>query len=241
MLDRIDRVIDGLCPCGAPPRDGSAYCGDDCTPTHIARHTDTSQPGEHGAQSTPMRWRPDLVTETDDTGLIPLDAAHTGYAGPHHAQIFQRDATTWHLRLDDGHRYVGADLHDVPQEPILDAEFVARVMAKWSALERELGNTRHLDPWADVVSSWHRAIDAWNRAAADADEALSERYRAEHVLAGGTDPRVEGTVFIAPTGTDPGQRSEWAVLGTMVNDGLCIDWAAEYRAAVQSAIRTAGS
>jgi NAD-dependent dihydropyrimidine dehydrogenase PreA subunit len=152
LLDRIDRAVDGLCPCGAEPTRGSAYCSDDCTPTHIAGDTDPSGPGEHGAQSTPMRWRPDLVTAVDDGDLTDL-GSNTFYEGRHHAQLFERNASTWHLRLDDGHRFVGADLGGVG---LIDDELKARVAEKWAALERELGNSRHLerdtDPWADVFT-----------------------------------------------------------------------------------------
>ena len=53
LLDRLDAAIDGLCPCGALPAPGSAYCGDDCRPTHIGPHT---------SSETAMRWRPDLAS-----------------------------------------------------------------------------------------------------------------------------------------------------------------------------------
>lgn len=147
ILDRIDNTIaGGLCPCGATPRPGSPYCGPDCEPTHISRDTDTRQSGHY---ATPMRWRPDLVTAADDTDLIPIGSERIGYTGPHRSQIFERasDHTAWHLRLDDGHRFVGCDLTDMGarQDPIT-VEQVARIHDTWQRLERELGNTRHLEP-----------------------------------------------------------------------------------------------
>ncbi|MEV2239505.1 hypothetical protein [Micromonospora sp. NPDC049891] len=163
ILSRIDSTIDGRCPCGADPRPGSPYCGPDCEPTHHAADTDTRESGHY---ATPMRWRPDLVTATDDTDLIPIGSQRCGYTGRHNAQIFERasDPTVWHLRLDDGHRYVGCDLTDMGgrQDPIT-LEQAARIHGTWQRLERELGNSRHLepdsDPWADVIpttNDWHR-------------------------------------------------------------------------------------
>jgi hypothetical protein len=32
ILDRVDAVLVGLCPCGGTPRPGSPYCGYDCEP-----------------------------------------------------------------------------------------------------------------------------------------------------------------------------------------------------------------
>ena len=29
VLNRIENTLANLCPCGAEPREGSAYCGDD--------------------------------------------------------------------------------------------------------------------------------------------------------------------------------------------------------------------
>ncbi|MFY1687161.1 hypothetical protein [Plantactinospora sp. WMMB782] len=111
LLDRIDRATSGLCPCGAAPAAGSAYCSDDCRPSHLGGDTDTR---EAGHLATPMRWRPDLVTATDDHDLV-VSSGPTWYEGPYRAQIFQRAGRpgSWHLRLDDGHRYVGRDLETV--------------------------------------------------------------------------------------------------------------------------------
>lgn len=158
LLDRLDAAIDGLCPCGAPPAPGSAYCGDDCRPTHIAADTDTRTRGHF---ATPMRWRPDLVTETDDTNLTPIfnqPGDRNGYRGPHNATVFERtdQPNTWHLRLDDGHRYVGADVDRIDiRDGIISTDTAARLSETWRRLEREFGNTRHLvadnDPWADVM------------------------------------------------------------------------------------------
>jgi hypothetical protein len=154
LLTRIDRTIDGLCPCGAEPREGSAYCGDDCVPNHRGHNTDDSGPGT--LYATPMRWQPDLVSAVDDTGLHDL-GSNTFYEGSYHARMFQRGAerdgaVTWHMRLDDGYRFVGSDLSDVRE---LDDALRARVAAKWAALTRELENPRHAEPVQDDLHSWH--------------------------------------------------------------------------------------
>lgn len=72
VLRDIDRAIDGLCPCGAGPRPGSAYCSDDCVPTHRSADTTSDIDG------TAMRWRPDLVTETEDIGLTLVNQSRRG-------------------------------------------------------------------------------------------------------------------------------------------------------------------
>lgn len=151
LLSRLDATIDGLCNCGAEPREGSAYCSDDCVPTHRGIHTVSDRDG------TEMRWRPDLVSEVDDTDLMDL-GSNTFYAGRYNAHLFQRGSeinglVTWHLRLDDGFRFVGANLTDVG---LIDDDLKQRIAEKWAALERELGNTRHVepgggDPWDDVM------------------------------------------------------------------------------------------
>lgn len=142
ILDTIDRAIDGRCPCGADPCPGSAYCGPDCEPTHVADDTDTNEPGQvsrrHGI-ATPARWRPDLAIQEDaDFGYEPINAA-THYEGPYFARLLRpRDADALHLRLDDGHRWAG---HTVDQ---FDGEFTAALTARmkrvWRKLERELGD-----------------------------------------------------------------------------------------------------
>lgn len=169
LLDRIDRATDGLCPCGAPPADGSAYCGDDCRPTHISRDTDTRTAGNY---ATPMRWRPDLVTAADDTDLdqsafVSTKGVLTWYDGPHNARTYRRRSRpgTWHLRLDDGCRFVGADIADIePVDGAGLAEVERRFRATWARLERELGNPRHLvgpnDGWTGVLAEAWREIEA---------------------------------------------------------------------------------
>jgi hypothetical protein len=157
LLDQIDQLVK-LCPCGAEPREGSAYCSDDCVPNHIGAHTDRRQAGP---LATPMRWRPDMVSEVDDSGLHDLGSS-TFYDGPFHARLFQHGepvngAVTWHLRLDDGYRFVGANLTGVRD---IDGDLKRRVADKWAALERQLTSSRHVvpdtDPWADVAGQWAR-------------------------------------------------------------------------------------
>lgn len=166
-LDRIDHVLADLCPCGAKPALGSAYCSYDCQPTHIAVHTDQRESGEY---ATPMRWRPDLVTAVEDDDLEPVEFERCGYTGRFNARIFRRDPNTLHLRLDDGHRYVGCDVADDHSE-VWPLEFVERVLTAWSKLERHLTDERQTeparDPWVDVMGSlradWQQAIDHWVR------------------------------------------------------------------------------
>ncbi|MFI1194065.1 hypothetical protein ACH4T9_12520 [Micromonospora sp. NPDC020750] len=162
ILDRIDNALDGCCPCGAQPRTGSPYCSPDCEPTHLAADTDTRTTGHY---ATPMRWRPDLVTAADDPDLIPVNATRTGYTGRHNTSVFERasDPTVWHLRLDNGHRYVGCDLHGMgTPDGIISIEQTARIHDTWQRLERELGNTRHLEP-GRIPADFTSAIDALDR------------------------------------------------------------------------------
>jgi hypothetical protein len=142
ILDRIDAALDGLCPCGATPQPGSAYCGDDCTPTHRADDTTSDTDG------TAMRWRPDLVTGADDTGLTLIGTPQR--IGRYTARVFRRDGTNQvHLRLDDGHRWVGVDI-----DRVSEADYEDLCEQKWHALMRQLTNVRladpNTDPWGDV-------------------------------------------------------------------------------------------
>jgi hypothetical protein len=216
LLDQIDRLVDGLCPCGAEPRDGSAYCSYDCEPNHVSVHTDQREFGEY---ATPMRWRPDLVTGVDDTGLDPVEPPagmeNFGYDGVHNVTLFRRAGTSrWHLRLDDGHRFVGADI-----DPAGSPDEVQRqVSGTWERLERELGNSRHVevDPWADALGDdedW-RLTDAemllvsnpsfpsWLSGAVD--NATAHYYAERLARSGGVDPRLSGSVFVASPEADRG-------------------------------------
>ncbi|GAA0494917.1 hypothetical protein Ade02nite_19500 [Paractinoplanes deccanensis] len=71
VLDTIDRATDGLCPCGAEPREGSAYCSYDCEPTHLRCDTDTST---HGPYAGAYRCSPDGLddpwADVTDTWLL---------------------------------------------------------------------------------------------------------------------------------------------------------------------------
>lgn len=136
--EQIDRAIAGLCLCGAPRRepseelpDGSPYCSYDCEPNHVVVHTD---PRETGFLATPSRWRPDLVTAVDDTGLVSVQPRRR--RGRFWAEVFERAGTDQlHLRLDDDIRFVGAD---VPRGE--GDEHDERCARKWAALARELAD-----------------------------------------------------------------------------------------------------
>lgn len=162
VLETIDRAIRSLCPCGADPRDGSAYCSYDCEPNHVSIHTDQRETGEY---ATPMRWRPDMVAEADDTALTLIAEFPIRRLN---AQIFERvDSDALHLRLDDGHRYVGLDLvAEQAGDPQVPAGLRRELDPIWVRLERELGNSWHVeaDPWADVMldhmERFNRSIEA---------------------------------------------------------------------------------
>lgn len=139
LEQRIDRAIARLCPCGAEPSpDHDPYCSDDCRPTHRAAHTDQAQPGAYLA--TPMRWRPDLVSAIDDSGMTELTEREL--VGDIFRQAWLReDGRTVHLRVDDGYRFAGTD--------ITYDSWVAggiRLARRWRALRRELGNAGSLEP-----------------------------------------------------------------------------------------------
>lgn len=207
LLDQIDRVIANLCPCGAEPRDGSAYCSYDCEPNHVSVHTDERETGEY---ATPMRWRPDLVSAADDSDRIPLGPPWR--RGRFNAQTFEYpDNDRLHLRLDDGHRFVGVDV---------DGFHVANgdIKAAWERLERELGNSRHVEanPWADVLGDdedW-RLTDAEMLLVSDpsfpawlceaVDNATAHYYAERLARSGEADPRLSGSVFIASPEADGG-------------------------------------
>nr|WP_221374378.1 hypothetical protein [Actinoplanes polyasparticus] len=151
ILQQLERAIDGCCPCGAEPREGSAYCSEDCTPTHRSVHT---------TDETAMRWRPDMVTEVDDSDLTLI--AEIPRSPRLHAQFYARTGTLdVHLRLHDGYRFVGVD---VPAEQAGELSVTPagrpELEAFWQRLERELTDSRRLDPdpghasgdpWADVM------------------------------------------------------------------------------------------
>jgi hypothetical protein len=195
-LGRVDAAIDGRCPCGADPRPGSTYCSPDCEPTH--RGPDTDAPwlgGPHAA-----RWRPDLVTAFDDSGL---ELVQIEERGSFTRRTYRRAGSDqWWFRLDDGHRFVGVD---VSAEVVREWEGRDRV---WYRLERELGDRRRLDPepavdaFAEFASAFgasvSQAAEGFNRLARQ----LAEAYEAEEgewaVLDGRVDPRAAGTVFWMP-------------------------------------------
>ena len=154
LLGRLDAAIDGRCPCGAEPAGGSAYCSDDCRPTHIAADTDQRMAGD---LATAMRWRPDLVNADDDDALtLTLLDVPTHYTGPYNAQVQHRlGEQGWRLRLDNGYRYVEARLDTAHS----DGELPSAMASTWQRLERELTNRRHLEPADSPGDGVHVA---WN-------------------------------------------------------------------------------
>ncbi|WP_431728607.1 hypothetical protein [Verrucosispora sp. TAA-831] len=137
ILDTINRAIDGRCPCGEQPRLGSAYCGDDCKPTHVGDDTDTRSSGR---LATPARWRPGLtITDDAEFGYEPI-AADTHYEGRYFARLLRpRDTDALHLRLDDGHRWVGHTIDGF--DGSFPPPMVARIKRGWRRLERQFGDS----------------------------------------------------------------------------------------------------
>ncbi len=219
ILDRIDNTIAGdVCPCGASPRPGSAYCSPDCEPTHIARDTDRRQAGDF---ATPMRWRPDMVTEADHDHLIQVDSYARGNGFT--ATVYRNDATGQiRYRLDDGFRFVALDLDDEP------GMTPAARRDTWAKLERQLTDDRLTepagDPWNDVhtdwVSSWcrhvGRRIDDMVLGRAVEDAAAGDTVR---VALHTSPPAQPGRVMIGVP-DDPGT---WRDLGHADDDGITYD------------------
>lgn len=215
VLTAIDRATSGLCPCGADPRDGSAYCSDDCVPNYRGVHTSSDTDG------TQMRWRPDLVTEVDDSGM---ELIHEFRRGRFHAQafVYGHDAQpAGHLRLDDGHRFVSVNVDDQALSGNLNDI--------WDRLERELTDSQYAepDPWADanwrLTDSEIRLVTnpAFHRRLSEAVDRVEEEVFATGVARSGeADPRLRGSVFVAPVEADLRNPSVWAEVGTVAVDGL---------------------
>lgn len=134
-LTAVDNAVAGLCPCGAQPRPGSAYCSEDCRPSHVGPDTDAWRDGG----PTGMRWRPDLVTAFDDSGLV-LDWERAFSAAGLVCRTYRSDDGRLFARLDDGHRWVGMWLADSDTDTVRGADQM------WDRLERELSDCRRLDP-----------------------------------------------------------------------------------------------
>lgn len=152
IAEQIDRAIEQLCPCGAQPTPEFApYCSYDCKPTHRALHTISETDG------TQMRWRPDLVTEIDDTSLRPYIARTA--MGDFWGEVFERAGALggtrcFHLRLDDGYRFVGSDLVLRDDDDLGEDSPVGQLfLGKWEALRRELESSRHAVP-SDPPQTW---------------------------------------------------------------------------------------
>lgn len=166
LLKRMDAAIDGRCPCGAEPREGSAYCSSDCEPTHIS--TDTGWSG--------MRWRPDLVVAFDESDLELTDEITdcglvdqlVGTA--RRRQWYRHRDGRRFLRLDDGDRWVGAFCGD-------ETDRAGGVL--WRRLERELTDVRRIED--DPVPAVTAAPDYF-RIRTDDDCWLAYNLTADGVL-----------------------------------------------------------
>lgn len=164
VLERVDAAVEGRCPCGADPRPGSAWCSPDCEPTHRGPDTDAWGSGP----PTAARWRPDLVTVFDDTGLTLLDSTHRDDTGLDYRVYTDSESVRAFLRVDDGHRFVGLEV------PWSELE-ASGPSGSFRRLERELGDRRRLDPepslppaplpvgqtteeFAAAATAWHRLL-----------------------------------------------------------------------------------
>lgn len=171
VLGQIDRATAGLCPCGGAPRPpseqlphGSPYCSYDCEPNYRGAHTTSDR------DITPMRWRPDLVSNVDDTGLTSWLPRRQH--GDFWVEVFERPGTQrLHVRVDDEHRFVGADLSRAPED-----DFDQRYEAKLRTLLRELENPRHGVPAAHPGNLHEQAWAQCLRFAVD------EQVRPDHLL-----------------------------------------------------------
>jgi hypothetical protein len=101
-----------------------------------------------------MRWRPDLVTAAPDDDLTLIEGETLGYAGRLNAAVYRRPETpVFHLRLDDGCRYVGADLSEEAND-LSDGVAAAHT---WQRLEAELTNRSLIEPaapWVHTMPPW---------------------------------------------------------------------------------------
>jgi hypothetical protein len=166
ILDRIDRAVGNLCPCGAEPDPQFApYCGDDCRPNY--RSQDTSSDYDR----TQMHWRPDLVTVEPDEELVswlPRRSYKRGWV-----EVFERPGTDrLHVRMDDDYRYVGTDFERSPEDT-----FHERYKACLQRLLAELDDERRVVAGPANSQAWHARPAAYGalerhllRAAAQARE-----------------------------------------------------------------------
>lgn len=150
-LAELDAAVEGRCAgpgCSAPltERSKSAYfCGPVCQEEWTRRQAGRPSPGSAPVRGSgqvaagPMRWRPDLMTAFDDTGLTLLDRHHRDDTGLDYCVFTDPDSDRAFLRVDDGHRFVGIEVPWAELEESGPAEPFRR-------LERELGDRRRLDP-----------------------------------------------------------------------------------------------
>ncbi len=181
IVDQIDAAITGLCGCGCgeplTTDSVSAWFIDADHQQHWHRQQTTdpaaveySRPAPAGL-ATPMRWRPDLVTAADNSDLTLIGQQRRGRLN---ASLYRRRgaSSVMHLRLDDGNRFVGADVDTstiggYDGTPLWDHP-------TWERLERDLADSRRTvpdpaydhdgDPWADLAamrSEMARQIDAY--------------------------------------------------------------------------------
>ncbi|WP_431881800.1 hypothetical protein [Micromonospora chalcea] len=168
ILSRIQSVLDGTCAhCGEqlrPDGPSDVYCDDRCQRqaalnqarrvAEVQQRPDAARyPGDIGS----MNWRPELVSQALPEDLEPVaepceDLAYRPsrladpFALPLTGTVFRRAGRpAYHLRLDDGHRFVGKDLTDATLAAT-DGDLAAAAARTWAALERELTDARHAEP-----------------------------------------------------------------------------------------------
>lgn len=204
VLQQIDAMVEGRCAgpgCSMPLTADSLsawWCSPECQTAYHRQGTIRPEEvrGSSGVAPDEARWRPDLVDVLDDSDLELLDRHHRDDTGLNYCVYTRRsNPALAHLRVDDGHRFVGMDVEWAQPWASGPSEAFRR-------LERELTDHRRLDP--DLGT---RAPNSWSHVLRRMGEVFDrEVLRSEAGRSDGLAERVEayaaalaaGTVFCLP-------------------------------------------